>query len=151
MSILKLKHKLLKLSQAIWIGDFMNRQEFIMSIDELKATYGMNKYPNSRVEIFWNKFKHVDHRDFRKVIMRLIAYEQFAPMFGKLEEELRPFLYRKQQKDQESSRNKTEYDCTSCRDSGIVHVKNEKKIEHAFRCDCKHGERHTNYPRKGQR
>ncbi|NQY01106.1 MAG: hypothetical protein HRT70_08275 [Flavobacteriaceae bacterium] len=119
--------------------------EFINEIDKLKETYGANKYPEPRIEILWKKFCDLPYDSFRKCVNKFIAYEAYAPLFAKFEQELSVDIQNLKQKQLESIKLVSGI-CLDCNGTGIsiFHEKGNETYGYAFQCRCRLG--HALYP-----
>jgi len=125
------------------------RKDFDQEMARLIAAYGKTKYPHERIEVFWQKFQFVPHRAFKQTILKLIAYEPYAPLFEKFEKDLKPFIQKSFEEEKNRFFNSIQ-DCTDCTNSGVIFMKRKSEnyiTTYAFKCRCERGHYlFPNYP-----
>lgn len=116
----------------------------------LRECFGQNKYPSDRVDIFWDRFKHLDNQIFSKAVSRLIANENHAPLLERIAEEI-SLLGGSNWREDEIERLRGLQNCSVCKNTGRYHTPGRVPGEAAFNwgCTCKLGEfAYPNYPRQ---
>lgn len=117
----------------------MELGQFNFEINRLRDRYGKSKYPEVLVDILYKKFRKVDYESFKKAVNKLMAYEQYAPMYPKFADELLPELARI--KEQEIEELKKLHNCFSCNNTGRISINlKENEAAYSFRCNCALGE-----------
>lgn len=118
----------------------MKLNEFDFQVKRLEAVYGANKYPEARKEVLWEKFQHLDAKDFKQGVGNLIASEPFAPMLTKFEEAMFEPLRIARAKYRERTIQDLP-DCNRCQNEGVaIFYKKAAGWSYAFQCTCKRGE-----------
>ncbi len=121
----------------------MLKTEFNSLMDQLKLAYGKAKYPEIRTGMFWLKLHKIPRQSLSRAINKLIACEQYPPMYDKIEALLKSEI------DDFAIREKEDFlsrlsDCTRCTNSGVVFMMPEN-LKHwqsptACQCTCDRGE-----------
>lgn len=129
----------------------MNRQEFEIAMGSLRKTYGVNKYPNIRSNIFYLKFKNVDISVFERTVNKLIACETYAPMFDKFTDALKKNLEFANAKDRVEKLKDVKVFCEDCKDpdgNNLGHIyrmhynsdgTQNHEIPCVYQCSCELG------------
>lgn len=126
----------------------MELTQFKSEMDRLQERYGKTKYPEVLQNILFSKFRKIDFSVFRRVVSKLIAYEPYAPLFPKFEEELRNELaIIRETEIAEIAKGST---CSSCKGLGRTSEKiNQKAASYSFRCHCELGKKlYPNFPER---
>jgi hypothetical protein len=120
--------------------------EFRYQIDRLVETYGKDKYPKTRVHLFWECLRNESPVTLEKAVSRLIAESRTAPMLQDLSLEIREDHARQRQRRAQSETEKPsdfsdqEPVCDTCQDTGAVFaIHKENNARYTFRCPCSAG------------
>lgn len=117
----------------------MNTKEFEIEIGRLKKTYGVNKYPDERIMLMYEKLCGLPYEAFRNQVSAFIAEREKAPMLSDFFSAFSGHI--DELKRQEIQRKLIGVpDCINCSNEGVViFYKRESGNGFAFQCSCPRG------------
>lgn len=115
----------------------MTKEQFEHEMMQLKIVYGVNKYPEIRTDILWEKFYRIPYNSFKKTVSLLIANETYAPMLNHFEKLLNSELLEIQSREIEALQEELGF-CSACENTGteLFVSKENYAFKYAFRCTC---------------
>jgi len=124
----------------------MTVESFGEQVDRLIRSYSSKNYPDERVKVLYDCFKHIGIEEFRATITSLIGSHRHAPMAKEITEEIS--LLKKQSGDHYYRPplflNKKK--CLWCSGLGrILATKIDTQVDYLYRCGCLDGQRFSEH------
>ena len=127
----------------------MTRNEFNIEMLLITQTYGVKNYPDTRLNMLFDKLFTITRASFKKGIASIICAERYAPLMETFANTFRDELVNSRESYVEHLKEK--HACVICESTGRVSERSKAKgiAASCYRCDCKIGEElYPNFPKR---